>query len=231
MKIIIAVPAYNESENITELLAQLEQKIFISKIYVVDDSPNDLTSVLFRHNLFPKTSYIKRNSKLGRGSAVLNVMQRITTDDFKYLIEMDADFSHQPNEIANLIAIAETESANLVIASRYIDGSSIINWPLSRRIFSRLANKLAKIILKAPVNDYTNGFRIYTKDAVELIVNKCGNIGGGFILLSEIIMVLNNSGFKIVETNTTFVNRIRGESSLTISEIRKSLVGLYKLKK
>jgi dolichol-phosphate mannosyltransferase len=178
-----------------------------------------------------KTSYIKRNSKLGRGSAVLNVMQRITTDDFKYLIEMDADFSHQPNEIANLIAIAEAESANLVIASRYIDGSSIINWPLSRIIFSRLANKLAKIIIKAPVNDYTNGFRIYTKDAVELIVNKCGNIGDGFILLSEIIMVLNNSGFKIVETNTTFVNRIRGESSLTISEIRKSLVGLYKLKK
>ena len=99
----------------------------------------------------------------------------------------------------------------------------------SRRIFSKLSNILAKSILKINVTDYTNGFRIYSKEATKLIVKKCGKIGDGFIVLSEILLILNINKFKINEVSSIFVNRIRGESSVNLKLIIQSFIGLIKL--
>ena len=109
--------------------------------------------------------------------------------------------------------------------------SKIVNWPISRRIFSFLANKLARLLLGVPISDYTNGYRIYSRSAVKHIVKNCGRIGDGFIILSEILVELYFNNFKIGETKSIFVNRVRGESSVNLKEIFKSLIGLLKIYK
>ena len=103
---------------------------------------------------------------------------------------MDADFSHSPSELKKNISYFFANSLDLLICSRYIKGSEIINWSLSRKILSKLSNILAKLLLGAPVHDYTNGFRFYSRSAAQTIVKKCNKTGGGFIMLSEIILVL-----------------------------------------
>ena len=142
---------------------------------------------------------------------------------------MDADFSHDPKELKKNIDIFKKKKLDLLIASRYLKGSKIINWSLSRRIFSKLSNFLAKKLLNIFLQDFTNGFRIYSKRSTQKIIKKCGNIGEGFIILSEIIVVLNNNGYRIDEVPSKFVNRKRGESSVNFSLIIASFFGLMKL--
>ena len=142
---------------------------------------------------------------------------------------MDADFSHKPSELKKNIRLFQKKKIDLLIASRYLPKSRIINWPLSRKIFSKLSNILAKTLLNIDVKDYTNGFRIYSKKATRLITNKCGKIGDGFIVLSEILLVLNINKFKIHEVSTVFVNRKRGESSVNLRLVLQSFFGLIKL--
>jgi hypothetical protein len=117
----------------------------------------------------------------------------------------------------------------LLVSSRYLKNSQIINWPLSRKIFSFFANYLTKKILAVPLSDYTNGFRIYSKRSVYKIIKDCGKIGDGFIILSEILLVLHKSKYKISEIRSIFRNRLRGESSVNLKLIFESLFGLVKL--
>ena len=117
----------------------------------------------------------------------------------------------------------------MLIASRYLKKSKILNWSLSRKILSKLSNILAKNILKINISDYTNGFRIYSNNSVNLIIKKCGHIGDGFIVLSEILMIIDVNNLRIDETDSVFINRVRGESSVNIKLIFQSLLGLLKL--
>ena len=104
--------------------------------------------------------------------------------------------------------------------------SKIINWGLSRRIFSYLANFSARNLLQIPIQDFTNGYRIYSRRSVKKIVKNCGKIGDGFIVLSEILLILNINKFKIDEVSTVFINRIRGESSVNLKLVLASLFGI-----
>ena len=142
---------------------------------------------------------------------------------------MDADFSHNPLELKRNLKKFILTKSHLLIASRYLPKSKILNWTLFRRLFSRLANFLASILLNIGTTDYTNGFRIYSKNAAKLIVDKCGKIGDGFIVLSEILLVIHQNKLKISEIETIFVNRTRGESSVNIRLIVHSFFGLIKL--
>ena len=142
---------------------------------------------------------------------------------------MDADLSHPPYELRRNIKFFNNNNLDLLIGSRYLERSQIINWPISRRIFSKLANFLARFLLKVPCSDYTNGYRIYSRRAANEIVEKCGKIGDGFIILSEILLVLYKRNFKIGEINTKFVNRSRGESSANLRLIIASFIGLIKI--
>ena len=142
---------------------------------------------------------------------------------------MDADFSHNPAELSKNINYFYKNSLDLLIGSRYLKKSKIINWSLSRRIFSFLANYLARNLLKIPISDFTNGYRIYSKNAVKKIIKNCGKVGGGFIMLSEILVELHINNFKIREIESIFVNRARGESSVNLKLILVSLLGLIKL--
>ena len=142
---------------------------------------------------------------------------------------MDADFSHDPKELSRNVNFFTNKNLDLLIGSRYLKDSSIVNWSLSRRIFSKLANLLARILLNIKLTDFTNGFRIYSKRSTQKITSVCGNIGDGFIILSEIIVVLKNNNFNIGEIETYFLNRERGKSSVSLKLILASFLGLLKL--
>lgn len=227
-QISIIIPSYNEIDNIEKLLNKIIQFKNDVKIFIIDDSTDNGISNIAKR--FEQVSYTYRGKKLGRGSAVIEGMKQVLHKECgDIIIEMDADFSHDPAELILNFEKFNRENLDLLVASRYKQDSQIINWSLRRRIFSKLSNILARFLLEVPLTDYTNGYRIYSKNAVRHVVNHCGRIGDGFIVLSEILIHLYYNNFKIGETPTIFRNRVRGVSSVTLSEVIKSLFGLFKI--
>ena len=227
--IAIIIPTYNELENIENLILEILKHVPNATIFIVDDSKNqEIGKIIKRKKLNAK--YFHRTNKSGRGSAVIYGFRKALDENkYKTFIEMDADFSHNPKEIPNNLNLFFKKKLDLLIASRYLKGSKIINWSLSRRILSKLSNILARNLLNISLNDFTNGFRIYTPRAVQKIISSCGNIGSGFIILSEIIIVIKNNKYNIREVKTVFFNRERGKSSVNLKLIIESLIGIIKL--
>jgi len=226
-KIAIIIPAYNERENLKKLVDQINSNLNNIQILIIDDSKvNDSEQTIIDKK---NVHFIYRGKKLGRGSAVLFGLKECLKKDYNIFIEMDADFSHDPNELQDKIDFFVNNNLDVLIASRYLKNSKIVNWSLSRRIFSKLSNFLAKKLLRIPVSDYTNGYRLYSREAVKLITRECGQIGDGFIVLSEILLVTSLNKLKIGEISSVFINRIRGESSVNVKLIFLSLFGLLKL--
>tara|TARA_X000001036_G_C20587172_1_gene769241 strand:+ start:113 stop:826 length:714 start_codon:yes stop_codon:yes gene_type:complete len=225
--ISIIIPTYKEKENIFKLTKKILSLYPKAIIFVVDDTENLNLKNRFKSN---KIKYFLRKNKKGRGSAVLYGLKKsLRYKSNSIFIEMDADFSHNPKELKRKIDFFIKNDLDLLISSRYLENSKIINWPIQRLVFSKLSNKLAQILLNVGVTDYTNGFRIYSRRSVELIVKKCGKIGDGFIVLSEILLTIKLNKFKIRELPTIFVNRRRGESSVNLKLIIQSLIGIVKL--
>tara|TARA_A100000164_G_C21855205_1_gene747158 strand:+ start:409 stop:1146 length:738 start_codon:yes stop_codon:yes gene_type:complete len=228
-KIGIVIPAYNEEKNVERLILKINKYLKNPLIFLIDDSVSNETSNIVKKKKL-KIKYFHRKIKSGRGSAVIFGLKKIIKNKkISAFIEMDADFSHNPKELKKNLKIFFEEKNDLLISSRYLKGSKILNWPKSRKFLSKFSNVLAKFLLRVPISDYTNGYRIYSRRAANLIIKKCGNIGDGFIVLSEILMIINLKKYKISETETIFINRIRGESSVNLKLIFQSIVGLFKI--
>ena len=228
-QIAIIIPTYNEEKNIGRLIKNIKHYVGKVLIVVVDDSnKNKILTIIKKKKL--DILYFNRGKKAGRGSAIIFGLKKLLTKKkIKAFIEMDADFSHNPAELKRNINFFFNNSLDLLIASRYLKRSKIINWSLSRKILSSLANFLARNLLQIPVTDFTNGFRIYSRRSAKKIINNCGKIGDGFIILSEILVILHLNNFKINEIHSKFVNRVRGESSVNFKLILQSFVGLIKI--
>lgn len=226
--ICIIIPTFNEKENIFKLSKQLLKLLPKSKIFIIDDTKKYNLNKKFKN--FKKVKYIQRKNKKGRGSAVLEgIKLALKNKKIKLFIEMDADFSHRPQELSKNIKTFLDKKLDLLISSRYLKSSKIYNWSLQRKVLSYLSNLLAKILLNVGVSDYTNGYRIYSKKSAKLITKKCGNIGDGFIVLSEILIQIKMNKLKIDETPSIFINRTRGSSSVNFRLICQSFFGLIKL--
>ena len=228
LKVGFILPAFNEYENIFILLKQIESIFDNKSIIIIDDSTNDdiKNKISTREDIL----YVKRETKLGRGSAVLHGLKKLLENkEIDFFVEIDTDLSEHPDQLPDMIRFFLDNKIDLLVASRYLEGSEIINWPLRRRIFSFLANKLAKFLLKVPVSDFTNGFRIYSNKAANHVVNSCGKIGGGFIVLSETLVQLHINNFKIRDIKTKMVNRMTGKSSVNLKLVLESFFGLTKL--
>lgn len=225
----IVIPTFKEADNIANLIGAIRKELPNVEIVVVDDSPDEATKQAVEKLNEPATSVIHRTAKGGRGSAVLEGLRILLEKDCQRLAEMDADFSHPPSQLPALIKEAADRNLDLLVASRYLPSSRIENWPLSRRMFSIASNHLARFLLRVPICDYTNGYRIYSRRAGETIVGNCGKLGTGFIALSEILVNVYYSGLKVGETPTIFTNRLRGESSVNYHEIKNAFFGLWKI--
>tara|TARA_B100000787_G_scaffold96537_1_gene71270 strand:- start:32 stop:742 length:711 start_codon:yes stop_codon:yes gene_type:complete len=228
MKIGFVLPCYNEYENIFILIEQIKKIFNNYLIIVVDDSSND--KIRNKIVKYKNIRYFKRRGKSGRGSAVIFGMRNMMREKkIDLIVEMDTDLSSHPKELPRNIKFFKKEKLDLLIMSRYLNGSKIINWPLRRRIFSFLSNKLTNFLLKANVSDYTMGYRIYSKEAIRQVVRNCGKIGTGFIVLSEILAELHYNNFKIKDTKTTFIDREKGSSTVGLKLIYESLIGVFKI--
>ena len=159
----IVIPAYKEAENILSLIRKIRNNLYCL-IIIVDDSPDLKTKKIILKSKIKNLKYYNRGKKDGRGSAVIFGFRKLIKfkKGINCLIEMDADLSHSPSELKRNISFFYKTSLDLLIGSRYLKGSKIINWPKSRKILSKLSNTLAKLLLGVPVSDYTNGFRFYS---------------------------------------------------------------------
>ncbi len=230
MNVGLVLAAYREELNIKELLNSIYNNLNISKIVIIDDSPENLIQGIISN--FDNIIYIHRGKKLGRGSAVITGIREILNyKEVNVIIEIDTDLSHDPLEIPDNLKKFKEENLDLLISSRYLKGSKVLNWSLNRRLFSRLANFLTRLFLGVPVSDYTNGFRIYSRKAAIHISKNCGLIGNGFMILSEILVELYYNKFTVAETNTIWKNRIRGKSTVSLKLILESLIELFKIYK
>ncbi len=225
--ISIIIPTYKEKENIFKLTKKILNLYPKATIYIIDDTKDFNLKKKFRKK---KIKYFLRKNKRGRGSAVLYGLKKsLQKKSSNIFVEMDADFSHNPAELKEKINFFIKKDLDLLIASRYLKKSKIINWSIQRLVFSKLSNLLASFLLNVGVTDYTNGYRLYSRRSVELIIKKCGKIGDGFIVLSEILLTIKLKKFKINELPTIFVNRKRGESSVNLKLVLQSLIGIIKL--
>ena len=156
MKVLIIIPAYNEDENIIKLIKIIQKEHANINIILIDDSNNFTTKRNIENYKFSNLKYIKRNMKMGRGSAIRYGFEYANKHSFDYTIEMDSDRSHDPNEIKFLLQKITNKNYDLVIGSRYLKKSKIIGWPIKRKIFSKIilknTEKYSKEILSLPIN-------------------------------------------------------------------------------
>lgn len=230
-KIAIIIPTYREKVNLPKIIPLIYSFLPQSHIVIVDDNSPDGTDILMKKMLkqYKTLHFINRLKKAGRGSAVLAgfayAKKTIHPDIY---IEMDADLSHQPKELKQLLKLSKPN--NIVVASRYLAKSKMQNVPYTRKLLSRMSNQLLKFVLRIPIRDNTNGFRAYQLEAIK-VLQKHKFISKGYIVLSESAYLLHTKGFVFVEYPSIFINRTRGKSNTNFSEFLHSIQNVFRIKK
>jgi len=229
---VIIIPSYLEEDSLPDLLANLGPKLTCTDaILVMDESPSEIF-LKTQHNCITamagakcQLNFSNDQPKSGRGASVRRGLESAVKlfSDFQFVVECDADGSHQPEDIIKLIQ--SRNNADLLIGSRYMKGSKIIGWPLSRMIFSSFLNFIIPKLIGVKIKDVTNGLRRYSKPAVEVIVSEEPRTSG-FIYLTETVVLLKKKQLSISEIPTTFVNRVIGNSTVTLKEILSATFGL-----
>jgi dolichol-phosphate mannosyltransferase len=229
---IVIIPTYNESNNVSrlvEVVMGLEPEI---DILFVDDGSPDGTADLIKNKIkeYPERVYIiEREGKQGLGTAYVRGFEYALENDYDYICEMDADFSHDPNDLPRLVEEVKNGAADLAIGSRYSKGISIINWPLRRLILSYCANLYARIITGIPVKDTTAGFKCIHHKVLETIdLKKIRSNGYAFQI--EIHFRAWKAGFKLSEVSIIFKEREEGVSKMSKSIVREAIWRVWTLK-
>jgi dolichol-phosphate mannosyltransferase len=234
MKPLIVLPSYNERENIVQLITAILSQYPESSVCVVDDSSPDGTAALLKEKIEISDQWSKRvhliirDKKDGRGGAVRDgfIWGIAQSDDYDTFIEMDCDFSHEPEAIGEGLALL-SDNCDVVIGARYPKGK-IIGWPASRRVFSFFANTLARALIDWSISDYTNGFRFYSRRAVQHLVGQPQK-NVGYIYLSETLSYMRRANFQVASFPINFKNRERGVSNTSFKEIASALTGIFSI--
>ena len=229
--ISIVIPSYNEVNSLPILIKRINKCLPNSKVIIVDDSSISENNKLQRIIKNKKNIVlISRFKKMGRGSAVLEgFRQALKSKNIKYVFEMDSDLAHDPKEFIRFFNEISVYPYDLVIGSRYKSGGKIVNIAPNRTIMSRLINYFLYFWLNIKISDYTSGFRLYSRNAAELIIkNKLQ--ARGFIALSETAYLLYKNGYSISEVPITWNHRRFGKSNINIKELLSSLVFVIKLR-
>ena len=221
-KTLVIIPTYNEQENIHGIVpAVLGQDSSVELLVVDDGSPDgtgDIVAEMSKTN--PRVHLLRRAGKQGLGTAYIAGFKWGLEHGFNYLMEMDADFSHDPKEIPNFLKAIE--SADLVLGSRYTDGIRVMNWPMSRLMLSKGASWYVRLITGLPVMDPTGGFKCFRRAVLTALdLDKVRSNGYAF----QIEMSYNTwlKGFRVAEIPITFVDRYAGHSKMSGHIVREAL--------
>ncbi len=229
MKAIVIIPTYNEKDNIKKMLPELLESYSNIDILIVDDNSPDGTAEYVKKmsDENPRVHLLKRERKMGLGTAYVAGFKYMLHNGYDAAIQMDADFSHDPKEIPNLLA--KLEESDLVIGSRYIYGVRVINWPIRRLLLSYSANLYTRIITGMPVKDGTGGFKCFRRKVLESInLEKIRSNGYSFQI--EMNYKAWKKGFKLVEIPITFIDRVEGTSKMSKKIVREAIVMVWKLR-
>jgi dolichol-phosphate mannosyltransferase len=229
---IVIIPTYNEIENIESIIRAVFSQEKVFHVLVVDDKSPDKTGDKvkglqseFSDQLF----LLERDGKSGLGSAYISGFKWCLEKGYDYIFEMDADFSHNPDDLIRLYNACAMDKADMSVGSRYVKGITVVNWPLSRILLSYGASRYVRLITRMKVKDSTAGFVCYKRAVLEAIdLDKIEFVGYAFQI--EMKFKAYKKGFKIIEIPVIFKDRTQGKSKMSGSIISEAIFGVISLK-
>jgi len=229
---IVIIPTYNEIENIENIIRAVFGLEKDFHILIIDDGSPDGTAGIVKQlqEEFPERLFlIEREGKLGLGTAYICGFKWSIQQGYDFIFEMDADFSHNPDDLPRLYVACAEQGADVAVGSRYCGGVNVVNWPLGRVLMSYFASVYVRMITGMNVRDTTAGFKCYKRTVLETIeLDKVRFKGYAFQI--EMKYTAYKCGFKIVEIPIVFVNRVHGTSKMNTSIFGEALFGVLKLK-
>lgn len=230
--VLIIIPTYNEARNIGKLIDRIMTLDLDADVLVVDDESPDGTAKLVREKQETyggRIDLIERKGKQGLGTAYVKGFRYALERHYQYICEMDADFSHNPEDLPQLVSVVKSGEADVAIGSRYCKGISIVNWPLSRLILSYAANLYARSVTGLPVHDTTAGFKCIHRRVLEKIdIDKIRSNGYAFQI--ELHFRAWKAGFKLKEVSIIFREREEGVSKMSKVIVREAVWRVWSLR-
>lgn len=230
---LVIIPTYNEKENIEAIITAVMSLPIEFNVLVIDDgSPDGTADIVKRLMEGPykgRVFIVERQGKLGLGTAYIAGFKWAIEHKAEYVFEMDADFSHNPQDLMKLYDACANGGADVSIGSRYVSGVNVVNWPMGRVLMSYFASKYVRFVLGMPINDTTAGFVCYKRNVLETI--ELDNIRfKGYAFQIEMKFTAYKCGFKITEVPIVFVNRVLGTSKMSGGIFSEALLGVVRLK-
>ena len=231
-KSLIIIPTYNERDNVNAIIDAILNLDDNFNLLIVDDNSPDGTADIVRglQNRYQGRLHLEsRKGKLGLGTAYIFGFKWALKRDYSFIFEMDADFSHDPNDLPKLLKACSEDNVDLAIGSRYSNGVNVVNWPMNRVLLSYFASKYVRLITRMPIHDTTAGFKCYRRSVLEAIdFHKIRFTGYAFQI--EMKFRSWRQGFKLKEVPVIFTDRKLGESKMSSGIIREAVFGVILLK-
>ena len=213
-RVLVVIPTYNERDNLAWIVGRVRSAVPGADVLVVDDSSPDGTGDVADRLAAgdPQVDVLHRDVKAGLGAAYLHGFEMALERGYDVIGEMDADGSHQPEQLPSLLSALE--HADLVIGSRWVAGGSVVNWPLTRKALSVGGNVYARVLLGIPLRDVTAGYRLFRRSTLQTI--GLGSVeSAGYIFQTDLAFRAVRAGLVVVEVPIEFVERVRGESKMS----------------
>jgi len=227
---LVIIPTYNEKENIEKIIRKVFSLPYLFEILIIDDGSPDGTAQIVQQlqNEFPALHLEQRKGKLGLGTAYIHGFKWALEKRYEYIFEMDADFSHNPEDLVRLRE-ACVNGADLAIGSRYVKGVNVVNWPMGRVLMSYFASMYVRIITGINIQDATAGFKCYRRKVLETIpMHKIKFVGYAFQI--EMKFTAIKFGFNVVEVPIIFTDRTEGTSKMSTRIFREAFLGVIQMK-
>jgi dolichol-phosphate mannosyltransferase len=233
MKNLVIIPTYNEKENIEAIITAVMELPIEYHVLVIDDGSPDGTAAIVKElmaNTYAgKLHLVERSGKLGLGTAYIAGFKWAIEHQYDYIFEMDADFSHNPQDLLKLYDACANQGTDVAIGSRYVSGVNVVNWPMGRVLMSYFASKYVRLVLGIDIHDTTAGFVCYRREVLETIeLDKIRFKGYAFQI--EMKYTAHKCGFKIQEVPIIFVNRVLGTSKMSGGIFSEALLGVVTLR-
>ncbi len=230
---IVIIPTYNEKENMEKIIRAVFSLDKCFHILVIDDGSPDGTAMIVKKlqkdEFGDRLFLIERQGKQGLGTAYITGFKWALQRQYEYVFEMDADFSHSPNDLPRLYAACHDDGADVSVGSRYISGVNVVNWPMGRVLMSYFASKYVRLVTGISVHDTTAGFVCYRRRVLKTIdLDKIRFKGYAFQI--EMKYTAYKIGFKIKEVSVVFVNRREGTSKMSGGIFSEALFGVMRLR-
>ncbi|MEE1070716.1 MAG: polyprenol monophosphomannose synthase [Paludibacteraceae bacterium] len=233
MERLVIIPTYNEKENIESIITAVMELPLEFNVLVIDDGSPDGTAEIVKELIAGpyagRVHLVERSGKQGLGTAYIAGFKWAIEHKANYIFEMDADFSHNPNDLLKLYDACANNGADLAIGSRYVTGVNVVNWPMGRVLMSYFASKYVRFVLGVNIHDTTAGFVCYKRQLLETIeLDKIRFKGYAFQI--EMKFTAYKCGAKIIEVPIVFINRVLGTSKMSGGIFSEALLGVVKLK-